>query len=284
MKKNYLIIAFLCILGVIGLTSSTLSENGKAGVTGSPSEVNCTDCHGDFALNAGGGSIVLTSSNMPGMAYEVGVTYHMTVTVSKLGMPLFGVGIECLTTSNQNAGTLIITDAASTRIATKTVGGVSRKNMVHTMNGGLINDSKSFNFDWTAPSTNVGDVTFYFCGVAADRDGNESGDYVYDGSMTIPFNINTGIDSNPKSKTTLNVYPTIITDKVNVNYLLSKNEYVVIRLMDSMGNVIREISDGNKSSGSVSFDNLQGLSNGVYFIELSYQNTKEVRKIIINKK
>ena len=42
-------------------TSEMLSDNGKAGYTGSSGETKCNNCHNSYALNSGGGSVVLSS-------------------------------------------------------------------------------------------------------------------------------------------------------------------------------------------------------------------------------
>ena len=162
-----------------------MSDNGKAAKTGSPNEVYCDDCHGDYSRNTGGGSITISSPSMTGFQYTPGQTYNMSVTVSRSGNSLFGIGLEALTSANQNAGTLNITDAASTQIKSATAGGVSRRNIVHTLDGGATANSKVFNFSWTAPAAGTGNVTFYFAGVAGDGDGNESGDYVYSGTQLV---------------------------------------------------------------------------------------------------
>lgn len=164
---------------IIIMTSSILSDNGKAGKTNSPGESNCTSCHGDFTANTGGGSISITNTGMTNWQYTPGQTYPITVTVSKTGVPLFGVGVECLTAANANAGTFAITNTASTQLLSATVSGVSRINVTHKLNGGLSANSKAFTFNWTAPAAGTGPVTFYFSGVAANNNGNEAGDYVY---------------------------------------------------------------------------------------------------------
>lgn len=181
--KKY--IPYALPLVVILMTSSILSDNGKAGKTNSPGESNCTSCHGDFTANTGGGSITITNTGMTNWQYTPGQTYPITVTVAKAGMPLFGVGVECLTASNTNAGTFAITNSASTRLLSATVSGVSRVNVTHQMNGGLAANSKAFTFNWTAPAAGTGTVKFYFSGIAADNDGGEGGDYVYFANKTV---------------------------------------------------------------------------------------------------
>ncbi len=178
-----LLFALLPFAGIALLTSEQMSDNGKAGRTGSPGESNCTGCHGDYTVNTGGGSISLQAAGMPTFQYTAGQTYTMSVTVSKGSTNLFGIGLEALTASNDNAGTLTITDAAATSIKTATVSSISRRNIVHTLNGGASSGSKVFNFSWTAPATGTGNVTFYYAGAACNNNGNESGDYVYTGSQ-----------------------------------------------------------------------------------------------------
>jgi large repetitive protein len=181
--KKYML--YLLPMIFIVMTSSILSDNGKSGRTGSPGETTCVNCHGDFAANTGGGSITITNVGMTNWQYTPGQTYPITVTVARTGSSIFGLGLECLTAANANAGTLAITNAASTQIKTATVSGVVRNNIVHTLNGGLTANTKSFTFNWTAPPAGTGTVKFYYAGIAGDNDGGESGDYVYNSSKTV---------------------------------------------------------------------------------------------------
>ncbi|REJ84481.1 MAG: T9SS C-terminal target domain-containing protein [Bacteroidetes bacterium] len=167
------------------LTSSNLSDNGRAGATGSPGEVDCTNCHNSFAINSGGGSINFSSGSMINFEYEPGQTYNLSVTVARTSNGLFGVGIEALFANGDNAGTLNITDPASTQIKSRLVGAINRRNVVHQLNGGASNDSKTFNFSWTAPAAGTGPVTFYYAGVAANGGGTSVGDYVYKSSQVL---------------------------------------------------------------------------------------------------
>ncbi len=183
--KHKLLVLILPFAALVILSSSTISDNGKAGKTGSPNELTCIDCHASFSPNSGGGSISFSSPGMPGFQYTPGQTYNMSVTVSKASVFLFGVGIEALTSSNNNGGTLNITDAASTQIKFATVSAVSRRNVVHTLGGGVGSGSKVFNFSWTAPAAGTGNVTIYFAGVAADGSTDEDGDYVYNSSQVL---------------------------------------------------------------------------------------------------
>lgn len=183
MKKKYMFL-MLPVIAIV-MTSSILSENGKAGKTGSPGELTCRDCHSDFAANSGGGSITITNTGMTNWQYVPGQTYPITVTVARTGSAVFGLGVECLTAANTNAGTLVITNSAQTQIKTVTVSGAVRNNVVHQLNAGHTPNTKSFTFNWTAPAAGTGAVKFYFAGIAGDFSGDEGGDYVYNSSQTV---------------------------------------------------------------------------------------------------
>ncbi len=178
-------LSILPFLAVLVFSSEQLSEDGRAGYTGSPGEGDCTTCHTSFAVNTGGGSITFQNSGMPANEYVAGQTYNMSITVTRSTNILFGFGFEALNSANDNAGTLNITDAAATQIKTLLVSGITRRNVVHQLNAGAASGSKTFNFSWTAPATGSGAVSFYFAGVAADASGSNINDYVYKSSLTV---------------------------------------------------------------------------------------------------
>lgn len=113
----------LSLVVMLLFTSAFMSENGRAGKAGSPGETTCVSCHSDFTANTGGGSV--TISGISGGQYTPGTTYNMSVTVAKSGVSLFGLGCEAMTSTNNNAGTLVITNSAQTKLLSSTVGGTS---------------------------------------------------------------------------------------------------------------------------------------------------------------
>lgn len=284
MKKVALLI--IALAGVfITLTAETNSDNGKAGYTDSPNEGNCTEsgCHDSYTLNSGGGSVTISSSNMTGWVYDPGVTYHMTVTVARSANSLFGVCVEALTTANANAGTLVITNTSATSIKSRTVSGVSRRSVVHKLNGGANAASMAFTFDWTAPASNIGDVTFYFAGVAADADGNETGDHVYTGSQVVNFNTVNSI-ATINSSTPISVYPMPVQDHFSVNYSVTTSGPVSIKLYTMQGALAADLGSKMLAKGDYT-DNFYlpaNLSSGNYLLNIESESGLSSRKILIN--
>lgn len=175
--KNKFLTHYLPILVVVVIIAQivyAMSDTGIAGRTGSPGETNCRACHTGNVLNASGGSISITS-NIPSWEYTPGAVYTINVTVARTGFTLWGLGVEALNSSNTNAGTFIITNTTTTRLLNAANG---RSNVTHRLNV-IATGTYTFSFNWRAPATNVGNVTFYVAGMAANKNGANSGDYVY---------------------------------------------------------------------------------------------------------
>lgn len=180
MKTKYIIYSFI-ILAFFSIGFELIaSQSGIAGYTASPSESNCTSCHSSYALNTGGGSIVITH-NIPAAGYSPSTLYTVTVTVSKTSTPLFGFDFEALSSTNASIGTIAVTNTTTMKLLTSS----SRSNIVHKSNGGLSTGSKAFSFSWTSPASASGNITFYAAGIAANNNGNESGDYVYTTNLVV---------------------------------------------------------------------------------------------------
>lgn len=164
---------------------SSKYSTGIAGKTNSPGEGNCTSCHTGNPVNTGGGSVTITSPDLTGWAYTPGQTYTINVTVTKTTMSLFALDFEALLSTGANAGNLVITNSTETQILLKTVGGNSRKNVVHNNGGVYATDTHMFSFNWVAPATGTGSITFYVSGLAADASTDETGDYTYTSSQVV---------------------------------------------------------------------------------------------------
>lgn len=274
----------LGLTGLVVLTSGVLSDNGKAGRTGSPGESNCHSCHDAYTLNSGGGSVALTSANMTGWQYVPGTTYHMTCTVARAGMGLYGLGLEALTSTNANAGTLVISDAASTQIKNATVQNVQRRNVVHKLDGGQASGAKNFNFDWQAPATDIGNVTFYFAGVAANGDGHEDiGDYVYTGSQVITPAATTAIEESSSADEVLSVYPNPVLDVLNLSYQLQESGLVQVDLFDQRGRLVQRLLSAHRQPGR-QVEMLNGLATlpaGAYILRTNIAGVQDARTVVL---
>ncbi len=281
MKRNLLYLTSAVLVAIV-LTSGTLDNNGKAGRTGSPGENTCVNsCHNTFALNSGSGSITLGSTNMTGWQYVPGTTYHMTVTVALSTSNLFGFGVECLTSAGANAGTLTVTNSAQTQAKNATVNGNSRKNIVHQQDGGVGTGSKTFAFDWVAPATNIGNVTFYFAGNASNGQDDEAGDRIYTGSRVISPAITTGVEDVAWGTDEVVIGPVPFDHTCNVSYTTTGGE-VSISLLDVNGRVLERMVKAQRAAGRHTeiLDGLDRFAAGTYLVLLELDGVPLVRKVM----
>ena len=267
MKKSLLLVA-AGVAVIAGMSFDIQSDNGKAGYTGSPSELLCNDCHNTYGnSNSGSGTIYVTST-MTNWQYVPGQTYTINVIVRHTAKPLFGLGFEALTSTNTNAGTLQIANSAKTQIKTKTVSGVTRQNVVHQLNGGLSTDSAVFTFNWVAPATNIGNVTFYFSGVAGNNNGGENGDYVYNSSKLVTPASATGLVETSVNKS-LKIYENGDNNLV-IKYSSAESAQPRVDLYDLSGHLIASRTFEQTGTGAVELQMERpiGLSKGVYLVNL----------------
>lgn len=285
-KTRAALFAALLLSAASTMSFDIMEDSGKAGRTGSPGETTCTGCHTGFAINDGGGSVVISSPDL-GTTWEYlpGDTYTIEVTVSRTGCPLFGFGLECLTGSTpaQNAGTLIVTNPAETHILNATVSTVVRKNMVHTLNGGLGTDSKTFSFKWAAPTTNVGNVTFYCCGNATNMNGAKTGDHIYSTSQVVTPAFGAGLNEPAGNAQTFSVYPNPSNENFHVTYSVAAGERVDFTLMTLDGKVAGPAYTftGNGSATTSTIILPHDFAAGIYLLRMQHGDMATVQKIII---
>jgi len=166
------------------------------GHTGAPGETSCTGCHGGTA-NTGPGNLTLTLSDTT-LLYSPGETFDATVVMKQVGRDKFGfVGLALKDAGNTTIGTFTIDDMVRTR----TFNDGPRKYVSHTPCGADATppDSLSWTFHWKAPATNVGNITLYLAGLAANHNHALGGDDTYTMAVhlvpdTILLNVDNRVD------------------------------------------------------------------------------------------
>jgi uncharacterized protein (TIGR03437 family) len=184
-----------------------ISSGPDAGKSNVPGESNCTEirCHVGTALNGGGGSVAVTFPS--GQTYVPGVKQHLKVTISDPTARMWGFQITARLASNAKtqAGTFVSTDRFTGVVCGTTnldpfqqtfldfpsnqtcAANKPLTYMQHTLNGSsrLQSGSQTYEFDWTPPATDSGDIVIYVAGNGANGNGNETGDHIYATSYTL---------------------------------------------------------------------------------------------------
>jgi hypothetical protein len=172
------ILVFVVFAIVMLATSNQLITTTKATIsgppaarTGAPGESNCTSCH-SLVGNTGQFTIAPPATYTPGQTYQIVVRHSTTDSTRKR----WGFELTALTSANTTAGTL-----ANINTNTKIITGSAKSYIEHTSAGSYGGQlgGAVWTFNWTAPVTNVGNVTFYAAGVQADNNGAEDFDQMY---------------------------------------------------------------------------------------------------------
>lgn len=175
-------------------------ESGLAGPTGLelrrtggnfPGERTCTDvdCH-IGSPNTGPGSLSITANGVPinQFNYSPGETVPIVVTVAQQGRVRWGFQATARTengcskagemaVSPNDQQVLIRTDPS--RPGACPADGDVRPQFAMHLFAKAGNDSRTFEFNWTAPSSNIGNVRFAVAGNAANGDVTNGGDSIY---------------------------------------------------------------------------------------------------------
>jgi hypothetical protein len=211
-KVIALFIAFLfAVVGFSGVTSEFSGVEASAfgpapSHTNAPGETNCTQCHRSFPVNSGTGSVVI--SGLPA-GYTPGQQVQVSVTTSQSDAIIYGFQLVALDADGRDAGTFTLPGENPQRIQLLTglVGEIVRTYVEHTIDGvtPTTPGSNSWTFNWTAPANDIGAVTFYAAGNAANSDGNTTGDYIYTTSRVVSSKTPSSADFDGDGKTDIGI-------------------------------------------------------------------------------
>lgn len=170
------------LIGMLALGSAVRAESGGApeGSTGAPGEAVCTACHGGSA-NAGSGKLTIDPG---GPSYTPGQKVRVKVTLEDPAASRWGFQLTARPEGDTRAtaGKLAAVDGN-----TQVRAGGALEWITHTLTGtrrGQRNTA-TFEFDWTAPASDVGPVVFYAAGNAANGNNNADGDSIYAANLKV---------------------------------------------------------------------------------------------------
>jgi hypothetical protein len=268
MKKIYNLLLVLAIPAIfLVFTSGVMFHDGSpGGRTGSPGDngANCTGCHAGTPINQ---DFWILNSDLLLTGYVPGHTYDIMVVGLDENANKFGFEA----TAEDNAGNKVGSFTAGMMGRTQTIN--NSEAITHTAMGNIpmADTGTVWLFTWTAPSTNLGDITMYTAVNAANGNGQNSGDQIHLSQFSFAYST-VGISENTK-ETIFNVYPVPSTGLVNIANIetTSDNRIAVVTLT---GQVVYqdELSDVTTQL------DLSYLEKGIYFVKIG----KSTQRIILH--
>lgn len=278
--KKVLIAVTAVVAGFVVFSASikqghTNQAAAPAGNTGSPGDNNQTcarsGCHNGSATPTAN----LITSNIPETGYVPGATYTITATIAQDGKVKFGFQVSPQNDAGTKLGTLIVTNSTATTL----IG--AGKYITHKTAGTGGQGSRTWTFDWTAPASGSGPVTFYGSFNVTNNNGSDSGDQIFTSSLTVQEGT-LGVDDMQADKAELIVFPNPSNGKFSVAVSGVKAP-ISAKVFTADGRLVYSHLYNNVGTGKQIVDvNADGkLSTGIYFVAVESDGLVKTVKLVI---
>lgn len=289
--KKFIVLSILGVMVVI-LSSAIEKVQKSAGPPSChagepPNNTTCLECHNDGTLNSGSAKVFFDLGGAD-TNYVPGKIYTITISISKPGMRR--AGFQCIALRDDDdktsPGKVTLTDAVRTQILDKNAphaGGClneERAWIEHTYAGNSCNDTglSKWSYQWQAPETPTGNITFYLALLEANNDLAETGDEVYTVKKTIA-----GLPVGLKDVVVANSF-TVYPIPANAEIYVKTGAYVPeeIILYDLTSQTIKswDVKYVKSDQGALLLPT-SGLKPGIYLLNLKGRFGSVVKKIII---
>ncbi|MCH8902427.1 MAG: T9SS type A sorting domain-containing protein [Bacteroidetes bacterium] len=285
LKIKHILPMVLLVIGAVVYSAfnQAASTGAPAASTGAPGEVTCykSGCHSDVGLNTGPGitSIVMGDNETE---YTPGVTYPVTVSLSQANIYRFGFEFVALRDNDDtNIGSLAMTEPGRTQVLPGSNDFPNRRYVTYKFDG---TNPKSaglgeWTFNWTAPATDEGDITFYVATVAANNDATDNGDLVYTETLTISSKTVSGIHENEWN----NEESDFLVYQVNnqIHFILPNGvKNAIILVYNLNGQFVQElIVEAGNSHTAVTPE--KTMQSGIYLVQCISGSTSSTKKLFI---
>lgn len=291
MKKKY-VIPFMALMTISGLSFTHFtafdfsqkeyvknhknSNGAPAGRTGAPGEQTCVACHSGTVQNGNAtqtlelrdpnGNVVTTY--LPGVTYDV--NFKVNNAAPKKGFQLVALAVN----GDTQAGSMVAT--SNTSIVTSG----SKKYVNHKSSS--TNTTTGWDFQWTAPATNIGDVKFYVASNVTNSNGNDSGDMIYTSQHTVSYNATASV-AEAEQLTSFNAFFAATTNTLNLAFDSKVAGESHLNVVDMSGKSVYNTKIGTvKTGGNTQKVVLPSeIQSGIYFVHLFVNNESAVVKIMI---
>jgi hypothetical protein len=254
-------------------TIHSWSFGSPGGKTGAPIDGVCTDCHiGTVQNGSAMNTVVIADQNGPVSQYTPGMDYQVTVSMNTNNAKN-GFEIVPLTNNNTQAGTISTLDNNTQFIDLGTT-----KRITHNFAGTALT---SWTFNWNAPNTNVGDITFYLATNLANNNTGGDGDVIYASQHIIGSTASIN-ENSPNFDLSVNYNSS--TNSIALDINAKEGGDVAINLVDMTGKSVQFEQLGKASAGENTFNVKldKHLQKGIYIVNINVNNHFVTKKIYID--
>ena len=298
--KNKTIYILAVMISTLVLASYSVYKTSGAhpGSTGAPGDLTCAQsgCHVTATVTQDTGVVNTLLFTSTDTTYTPGNNYTLTLQVSKAAIQKFGFELVALKDStNTNIGTFTAIETTRTqKINHLASPGDTRFSMTHKTAGTTTSTPGAIQWKmrWTAPSTNVGTITFWYTTNCTNNNGLNTGDQLFLSHFQIrPVVDTTSIDTTVVTgikqfalQNSLRAYQESNSQYLSINFSSFKEQKGKIMLYEITGKLILE-----KEVRFVPGHNMERVKlpenccEGAYVVKVYTDNKLYTNKIILEK-
>lgn len=268
-------------------TSISKTSASHPSSTGAPSEeVSCakSSCHDDVQLKYDDSTVI--SLTISDSLYSLGKQYTLTLTANDGKSDKFGFQIVALDYKNENVGEWIITDSVRTQPQEGIFPVADRKYVTHTSTGTeqISNGLSEWKFDWIAPGSNLGTVTFYYAVICTKADQTVFNDSIYVSNSD--FKSSWGTSTDDIKEFSQNVIISQQNGLLLISFESSTEILKNISIFDLQGKKVDEILNSVRQkrvlNQSISYPIGSRYKSGVYLVRFLTNSGAFSKKIYIS--
>jgi hypothetical protein len=281
--KKVLIAITAVVAGLIVFSANTTKGHGNpsgapAAAAGAPNDGGVpqgtcakSSCHNGTPIQQAD----MMTSNIPNTGYVPGQTYTITATITVADKVKWGFEISPQSANGTYQGTIVVTNSTETKI-------VGTKYITHKTAGTGGSGTRTWTFNWIAPAAGTGAVTFYSSMMAANNNGGDSGDQVYNSTLTVQENTATGVNDMEASQPDAIVFPNPSNGGFSVAVSGAKSA-INTKVFNTEGRLVySNVYQNNGAAKQVMDINADGkLSTGLYFVSVEAQGISKIVKVVV---
>lgn len=291
MKKSYILLSALAVsVGIYSFQSGNGTEkkmissyhkdaSGKGGAyAGAPGDQNCTQCHtGNTQSGATVNSVTFISGSTPVTEYTPGASYTISLAMSP-NPSKKGFQAVAMNSNNQIVGTA----------TGNTIGGTQTKTTNRPTHKSTSNTSSNmvWLWDWTAPATDEGDITFYVASMSANNNGSAgSGDVVYLSQHVFGSSANNGLSDQKKDKYNFSAGYSSDQNAIIMDFNSLIAEDMFLNLVDLSGKSVftYKMNEAQVGKNHEKVSIPESIKDGIYVVNMFVGNNAMQQKIMIQK-
>lgn len=260
-KYSKLTLVALVFGAVLFMSYRGGSPGGRSGSSTDGSTCGTSGgCHGNVATQIIPQDMI--SSDIPETGYAAGATYNISVSPAVEGIAVWGFEMMAENASGDGVGTF----ANNADVNTKDNGLRATHKSASTSG----KSGKTWTVEWTAPATGTGEVKFYAAALAANGNGNTSGDDVVIDTLTIAENATASV--NKLAAIAIAVYPNPTSDLLYITGYSNTN--AVLSVFDILGAEIL------RKPFARSID-VSALPSGAYYLKIVNGDIAVSKKFVV---